>query len=112
MSLRHVRLWFLYCISIFKVLTQNPQTKRITDFFSFYTLPSTIIGNTKHGTLEAAYLFYYAANVAFTPNAEEDGRLQARLQELIQDALVIADQVRHNSLIFPFRIFYNIYILG
>ncbi|GJJ12605.1 hypothetical protein Clacol_006848 [Clathrus columnatus] len=75
-------------------VVENPQTKRITDFFSFYTLPSTIIGNSKHGVLEAAYLFYYATDVAFLPNAEEDGRLKARLLELMQDALVIADQAK------------------
>lgn len=73
--------------------SKDPQSKRITDFFSFYTLPSSIIGNSKHSVLEAAYLFYYATDVAFSPNAEEDGRLKSRLQELVQDALIIADQV-------------------
>lgn len=65
-----------------------------------YTLPSTIIGNTKHSTLEAAYLFYYATDVAFTPGAEEDGRLKKRLQELVEDALIIADQVNASSVSF------------
>jgi len=75
-------------------VVENPQTKRITDFFSFYTLPSSIIANMKHGVLEAAYLFYYATDVAFSPGAEDDGRLQARLQELVHDALIIADQAK------------------
>ncbi|KAF8519472.1 N-myristoyl transferase [Hysterangium stoloniferum] len=75
-------------------VVENLQTKRITDFFSFYTLPSSIIGNLKHGVLEAAYLFYYATDVAFSPGAEGDGRLQARLQELVHDALIVADQAK------------------
>ncbi len=73
---------------------QDPETHQITDFFSFYCLPSTVIGNQKHPVLEAAYLYYYATSVAFDPKAEEDGRLKHRLQELIADALVIARQAK------------------
>lgn len=47
----------------------------------------------KYNLLEAAYMYYYATDVAFIDGAEEDGRLKKRLQELIGDALVIADQV-------------------
>ena len=71
---------------------QHPQTHKITDFFSFYSLPSSIINNSQHGVLEAAYLFYYATDVAFEERAEEEGRLKRRLQDLIGDALIIADQ--------------------
>ena len=42
---------------------QNPETKKITDMFSFYSLPSSVIGNPKHSILNAAYLFYYAVQV-------------------------------------------------
>ena len=69
---------------------QSPETKKITDFFSFYSLPSTIINNPSHSTLEAAYLYYYATDAAFQPHAEEQGILKQRLQELIGDALIIA----------------------
>jgi len=56
----------------------------ITDFFSFYTLPSTVIENTKgHKMLEAAYLFYYGTNAP-----EPD--IKKRLYDLVGDALVIA----------------------
>ena len=44
----------------------------------------------KHSLLEAAYLFYYATDAAFQENADEDGKLKKRLQEIIGDALVIA----------------------
>ncbi|EKM82598.1 hypothetical protein AGABI1DRAFT_34763 [Agaricus bisporus var. burnettii JB137-S8] len=71
-------------------VVEDPETHQITDFFSFYSLPSTVIGNQKHPILEAAYLFYYATTVAFEPNAEEDGRLKARVKALITDAFAIA----------------------
>jgi glycylpeptide N-tetradecanoyltransferase len=71
---------------------QNPETHKITDFFSFYSLPSSIINQTKHKLLEAAYLFYYATDVAFQPGSESDGRLSRRLETLIGDALIIAEQ--------------------
>jgi glycylpeptide N-tetradecanoyltransferase len=44
--------------------------------------------------LEAAYLFYYASDVAFEGSAEDDGELKKRLQVLIGDALVVADQAK------------------
>ncbi|KAL0581560.1 glycylpeptide N-tetradecanoyltransferase [Marasmius crinis-equi] len=71
-------------------VVENPETKKITDFFSFYSLPSTIINNPAHSTLEAAYLYYYATDVALTPRAEEQGTLKQRLQDLIGDALIVA----------------------
>jgi len=77
---------------------QDPKTHKLTDYFSFYTLPSSIIQHPKHTHLQAAYCFYYATDVAFEDGAEENDRLKKRLHELIGDALVIADQVRACSL--------------
>jgi len=75
-------------------VVENPETHKITDFFSFYSLPSTIINQTKHKLLEAAYLFYYATDVAFQPGAGGDDRLSKRLETLIGDALIIASQAK------------------
>lgn len=72
---------------------QNPETHAITDFFSFYSLPSAIIKSPKHSLLEAAYMFYYATDVAFEPSADGSGRLQKRLQVLIGDLLITANNV-------------------
>jgi len=77
---------------IWTYVVEHPETHKITDFFSFYSLPSTVIDHPRHNTLEAAYLFYYATDVAFQENAEEDGLLKNRLQDLIGDALIIANQ--------------------
>lgn len=73
---------------------KNPQTHKITDFFTFYSLPSTIIKSTQYDLLEAAYLFYYATDVGLQEGAEGDGRLKKRLQELITDALIIANAAK------------------
>ncbi|KAJ7774939.1 acyl-CoA N-acyltransferase [Mycena metata] len=77
-------------------VVENSDAHEITDFFSFYILPSTIIRspNPNYGKLEAGYLYYYATDVAFEDGAEEDGRLKQRLQTLIGDALVIANQAK------------------
>ncbi|KAK0228680.1 N-myristoyl transferase [Armillaria fumosa] len=74
-------------------VVEDPQTHQVTDFFSFYSLPSTVINSPGPGVLQAAYLYYYASATAFEPGAESDGRLKKRLQQLITDALVIA----HNA---------------
>lgn len=63
-------------------------------FFSFYSLPSTIINHPKHGLLEAAYLFYYASDAAFVEGSEVDNNLKKRLEALVGDALIIANQAK------------------
>ncbi|KAL9715236.1 glycylpeptide N-tetradecanoyltransferase [Leucoagaricus gongylophorus] len=75
-------------------VVEDPHTHRITDFFSFYSLPSTVIGNQKYPVLEAAYLYYYACDVAFEPNAEKDELLKRRLHALITDALIVANRAK------------------
>jgi hypothetical protein len=40
-----------------------------------------------------AYLYYYATATAFEDDAE-DGRLKKRLQELVGDALIVAEQAK------------------
>ena len=49
----------------------------ITDLLSFYTLPSTVIGNEKYDTLTAAYMYYTVAT-------------ETPLNKLMQDALILA----------------------
>ncbi|KAI5778522.1 acyl-CoA N-acyltransferase [Geopyxis carbonaria] len=66
---------------------EDPETKKITDMFSFYALESSVIGNKKHDVIRAAYLFYYATETAFTAGKKE---LKIRLNELIHDALILA----------------------
>ncbi|THU87253.1 N-myristoyl transferase [Dendrothele bispora CBS 962.96] len=75
-------------------VVEDPETHKITDFFSIYSLPSTIINNPTHSTLEAAYLYYYASDIAFESDADEDGKLKKRLQALIGDALIVANQAQ------------------
>lgn len=41
--------------------------------------------------MDAAYLYYYGTETAFEPQAEESGALKRRLEDLIQDALIIAN---------------------
>ncbi|CAI2349559.1 unnamed protein product [Caenorhabditis sp. 36 PRJEB53466] len=49
----------------------------ITDLVSFYSLPSTVMGNSTHKTIFAAYLYYYVAG-------------SAHIKDLLNDALILA----------------------
>jgi glycylpeptide N-tetradecanoyltransferase len=76
------------------------QKGRITDFVSFYSLESTVIGNPKHKMIKAAYLYYYASEAAFAGAGEgkgkareKDGALKVRLNDLVHDALILARDV-------------------
>ena len=51
--------------------------EEVTDFISFYCLPSTIIGNERYKVLKAAYLYYYVCNTV-------------SLKTLLGDALIMA----------------------
>jgi glycylpeptide N-tetradecanoyltransferase len=55
----------------------NPETREITDFCSFYTLSSTILGNQNHSSLKAAYSYYNVST-------------RTPLLQLMNDALIMA----------------------
>lgn len=75
---------------IWTYVVEDPKTHKITDCFSFYCLESSVIKNPKHDTVRAAYMFYYATEAAF---ADEEKGLKERLNELMNDALVLAKRV-------------------
>lgn len=75
---------------VWSYVVEDPQTHKITDFFSFYNLESTVIDNPKHDTVRAAYLYYYATETAFTDNSKA---LKERLLLLMNDALICAKKV-------------------
>ncbi len=85
---------------------QDPTTHLVTDLISFYSLPSTIMKHKKYNLLNAAYLFYYASDVIFSPCGSSDdaatqeakakSKLGERLNALVQDVMVIAQKVCHS----------------
>ncbi|KAG8984347.1 glycylpeptide N-tetradecanoyltransferase, partial [Tulasnella sp. 427] len=77
---------------VWTYVVENPETHQITDFFSFYSLPSTIMKSPKHSLLEAAYMFYYATDAALENGT--DVKVQRRLKDLIGDALIIANNAK------------------
>ncbi|TPX62464.1 hypothetical protein SpCBS45565_g07025 [Spizellomyces sp. 'palustris'] len=78
-----VRHWLLPIDKVlYSYVALNPKTQKISDFFSFYSLPSTVIGHPVHKHINAAYLFYYAPK-----GLGEDVK---HLQVLLKDALILA----------------------
>ena len=75
---------------VWTYVVEDPSSHKITDFFSFYCLESSVIGNQKHENVRAAYLFYYATETAF---AKEEEGLKERLTILMMDALILAKRV-------------------
>lgn len=66
---------------IYSYVVEDPETKDITDFFSFYSLPSSIIKHPTYKTLNAAYSYCTVAT-------------KVPIVDLLRDALVLA---RHND---------------
>jgi glycylpeptide N-tetradecanoyltransferase len=64
------------------------ENKKITDFFSFYCLESSVLRESKHKVVRAAYLFYYATEVGLADKVDRDA-LKTRLNALMSDALVL-----------------------
>ena len=75
---------------VWSYVVEDPQTHKITDFFSFYNLESTVIQHPKHDNVRAAYLYYYATETAFTNDMDA---LKERLLMLMNDALILAKKV-------------------
>ncbi|PIO26867.1 hypothetical protein AB205_0075960 [Aquarana catesbeiana] len=72
--------WFLPQDNIIDTYVVESSNGVLTDFLSFYTLPSTVMHHPLHKTLKAAYSFY---NV----------HTETALLDLMNDALIIAKLV-------------------
>ncbi|KAL7420444.1 glycylpeptide N-tetradecanoyltransferase [Cryptotrichosporon argae] len=85
---------------VWAYVVEDPTTHLLTDLVSFYSLPSSIMKHKTHTMLNAAYMFYYASDVIFSPGGSSDdaaaheakarSRLGERLNALIADLLVMA----------------------
>lgn len=63
---------------VYSYVAENHNGK-ITDLISFYSLPSTVMGNANHRTIFAAYLYYYVAGTV-------------SVKQLINDSLILANR--------------------
>lgn len=74
-------------------VVENDEGK-ITDFFSFYSLPFSILDNPVHKELGIGYLFYYAsdADFGYSDRFDKDATeaLKERLCQLVNDACILA----------------------
>ncbi|KAI5071508.1 hypothetical protein GOP47_0013759 [Adiantum capillus-veneris] len=78
LSEKDVEYWLLPIENVISsYVVEDPDSREITDFCSFYTLPSTILGNKNYSDLKAAYSYYNVATK--TP-----------LLQLMNDALIVA----------------------
>lgn len=61
-------------------VVENPESKEVTDFCSFYHIPSTVIGNDQYKAVYAAYSYYNVAK-------------SVSLETLMKDALISAANI-------------------
>ncbi|GAA5888023.1 hypothetical protein JCM16303_000183 [Sporobolomyces ruberrimus] len=96
---------------VWTYVVEDPETHRITDLFSLYSLPSTAVKSSPLQTVNAAYLFYYATDC--TPSTsdlgdgstatkvvnwkdeseEEKAQLKKRLNTLVGDAMICSQKL-------------------
>jgi glycylpeptide N-tetradecanoyltransferase len=76
--------------TVWGYVVEDPNSGKVTDFMTFYRLDSSVIGNAKHSSVKAAYLFYYGSETAFVNN---DKALKDRLNSLVADTLCKARDV-------------------
>ncbi|KAL3503794.1 hypothetical protein ACH5RR_033635 [Cinchona calisaya] len=62
---------------VYSFVVESPETHEITDFCSFYTLPSSILGSHNYSILKAVYSYYNVST-------------RTALTQLMNDALIVA----------------------
>lgn len=72
---------------------EQDNEKKITDFFSFFCIESSAIGNSRHSVIRVAYMFYYGSEAGLREPFDK-GALKARLNELVHDALIVAKKYK------------------
>ncbi|GAB4819366.1 hypothetical protein N2152v2_006412 [Parachlorella kessleri] len=78
-----VRHWLVMQSGVVNTWVVEGAGGAITDLLSFYTLPSTVIGNETYSELKAAYMFYTVPG-------------SVPLLQLLNDALILAHQTGHD----------------
>lgn len=73
-----VRHWLLPRKGVMYSYVVESEQGEITDFASFYSLPSSVLGNDKHKTLFAAYQFWTVANTVSLTELTNDVFVRAR----------------------------------
>ncbi|ODV81723.1 Glycylpeptide N-tetradecanoyltransferase [Suhomyces tanzawaensis NRRL Y-17324] len=71
---------------VIKTYVVENEDGKITDFFSYYLLPFTVLDNPDHSELGIAYLYYYASDTSGSD------QYKLRLNSLINDALITSKQ--------------------
>ncbi|KAJ5509652.1 hypothetical protein N7527_011795 [Penicillium freii] len=72
---------------VWAYVVEDLETRKITDFVSFYSIESAVLSHSQDDVIRTAYLYYYASTDN-TPN------LQQHIQGLINDALILAKKAR------------------
>merc|ERR1719167_1015118 len=82
-----VQHWFLPQENIIDAyVVEDPSTPgKITDFVSFYTLPSTVMNHPTHSSIKAAYSFYNVATVTPCLDLMENSEFLEKLKFGIGD---------------------------
>ena len=83
MTEEEVRHWLVMQKDVIFSYVVEDDSGAVTDFLSFYTLPSTIIGNEQYKELKAAYMFYTVPN-------------KHPITELMQNSLILAAASGHD----------------
>lgn len=77
---------------VYSYVVENPETKKVTDFGSFYSLPSTVMTTDKHETLNACYSFYNVAQATGWKAFMEDMLISAKMENFdVYNALECMD---------------------
>jgi len=84
-SEEEVRHWLLPRENVmFSYVVEDPDSHQVTDFISFYNLPSSILQNKDYSVLNVAYLYYYVP--------KDYGNDPKRIKSLVKDALIFANK--------------------
>lgn len=78
--------------NVIKSFVVEDENHKITDFFSYYLLPFTVLNNPDHDELGIAYLYYYASDSVFDEQDSEETGFKKRLNSLMQDVLITSKQ--------------------
>ena len=73
---------FSLCPFPFSYVVQSPKDGRLTDFISFYRLPSSVLGHPVHSMVNAGYSFYNVAGVTSWVNLMRDALILAKREKL------------------------------